>query len=304
MEKEDNKKGFNLDKSGEKPKFELNKGGSKEKFCLNKGGDKPKFDLDKGDETPKFNLGKEDDSPILNSSSKKEEKKISLEKEGESKKAKPIVIPNDANANDKTNSQPMGHPTQSTPTPQDTDGQDESESKSRSSKWFVVGAFLLALAVGGYWFFTKSNNGLSDEPTTQVADDAASANADSTKTAQADDSTKIVPQGSNDTIHGVQESKGQVEGTQSHKPSHIDGRDNRTEIKQNKPSSSVEMESTESVEQNESAIQIPSDSPETVAQQVINGKYGNNPQRRILLGKHYQEVQNVVNRMYRTGIVR
>lgn len=42
----------------------------------------------------------------------------------------------------------------------------------------------------------------------------------------------------------------------------------------------------------------------TVALSVIRGNYGNNPIRRKKLGSRYQEIQDIVNQLYREGKVR
>ena len=47
----------------------------------------------------------------------------------------------------------------------------------------------------------------------------------------------------------------------------------------------------------------PAGSIEELALEVIRGKYGNNPDRRRLLGSRYAEIQRKVNEMYRKGLV-
>ena len=63
-------------------------------------------------------------------------------------------------------------------------------------------------------------------------------------------------------------------------------------------SSSTSTASKESV-----SAGAPTGSIEDLALEVIRGKYGNNPDRRRLLGSRYKEIQRRVNEMYRKGLV-
>ena len=61
-----------------------------------------------------------------------------------------------------------------------------------------------------------------------------------------------------------------------------------------KPSLSEEKVKTDAV-----STPTPSGEIKDIALDVVRGKYGNNPERRRLLGNRYAEIQKKVNEMYK-----
>lgn len=281
-EDKDKKGGFNLGK-GEKRKFNLGKSDNKSKFDLSKSDSKPKFDLSKSDSKSKFDLDKGDSTskPIINFG----------KADNEPKPSKPT--PSVAKPEIK-----VGQPTtkSSMPGSQDASSTDEAPSNGGSGKknWIIAAIVIIAIVCAGIWYSNNEKGETTNEPIEQMASDSTANDAGSTQTAQSSGgaSTPLVgEQGESDKSTGsdVVPSRDESAGN-SVAAGNQAAQQTKTSAQSNAGSEDASAASTD----------IPSSAREA-AKQVWNGKFGNNPQRRRLLGSRYAEIQREVNRMSRAG---
>lgn len=274
-EDKDKKSGFNLDK-GEKRKFNLGKSDNKPKFDLSKSDSKPKFDLDKGDSTSKpiINFGKADNEP-------KPSKPTQSVAKPEVKVGQPTTKSSISGSQDASSSA------------------DEAPSNGGSGKknWIIAAIIIIAIVCAGIWYSNNDKGETTNEPIEQMASDSTANDADSTQTAQSSGgaSTPLVgEQGVSDKSTGsdVVPSRDESAGKAGNSVAagNQAAQQTKTSVQSNAGSEDASAASTD----------IPSSAREA-AKQVWNGKFGNNPQRRRLLGSRYAEIQREVNRMSRAG---
>ena len=274
-EDKDKKSGFNLDK-GEKRKFNLAKSDNKPKFDLSKSDSKPKFDLDKGDSTSKpiINFGKADNEP-------KPSKPTQSVAKPEVKVGQPTTKSSISGSQDASSSA------------------DEAPSNGGSGKknWIIAAIVIIAIVCAGIWYSNNDKGETTNEPIEQMASDSTANDADSTQTAQSSGgaSTPLVgEQGVSDKSTGsdVVPSRDESAGKAGNSVAagNQAAQQTKTSVQSNAGSEDASAASTD----------IPSSAREA-AKLVWNGKFGNNPQRRRLLGSRYAEIQREVNRMSRAG---
>ena len=274
-EDKDKKSGFNLDK-GEKRKFNLAKSDNKPKFDLSKSDSKSKFDLDKGDSTSKpiINFGKADNEP-------KPSKPTQSVAKPEVKVGQPTTKSSISGSQDASSSA------------------DEAPSNGGSGKknWIIAAIVIIAIVCAGIWYSNNDKGETTNEPIEQMASDSTANDADSTQTAQSSGgaSTPLVgEQGVSDKSTGsdVVPSRDESAGKAGNSVAagNQAAQQTKTSVQSNAGSEDASAASTD----------IPSSAREA-AKLVWNGKFGNNPQRRRLLGSRYAEIQREVNRMSRAG---
>ena len=274
-EDKDKKSGFNLDK-GEKRKFNLGKSDNKPKFDLSKSDSKPKFDLDKGDSTSKpiINYGKADNEP-------KPSKPTQSVAKPEVKVGQPTTKSSISGSQDASSST------------------DEVPSNGGSGKknWIIAAIVIIAIVCAGIWYSNNDKGETTNEPIEQMASDSTANDADSTQTAQSSGgaSTPLVgEQGVSDKSTGsdVVPSRDESAGKAGNSVAagNQAAQQTKTSAQSNAGSEDASAASTD----------IPSSAREA-AKLVWSGKFGNNPQRRRLLGSRYAEIQREVNRMSRAG---
>ena len=274
-EDKDKKSGFNLDK-GEKRKFNLGKSDNKPKFDLSKSDSKSKFDLDKGDSTSKpiINFGKADNEP-------KPSKPTQSVAKPEVKVGQPTTKSSISGSQDASSSA------------------DEAPSNGGSGKknWIIAAIIIIAIVCAGIWYSNNDKGETTNEPIEQMASDSTANDADSTQTAQSSGgaSTPLVgEQGVSDKSTGsdVVPSRDESAGKAGNSVAagNQAAQQTKTSAQSNAGSEDASAASTD----------IPSSAREA-AKLVWNGKFGNNPQRRRLLGSRYAEIQREVNRMSRAG---
>ena len=274
-EDKDKKSGFNLDK-GEKRKFNLAKSDNKPKFDLSKSDSKSKFDLDKGDSTSKpiINFGKADNEP-------KPSKPTQSVAKPEVKVGQPTTKSSISGSQDASSSA------------------DEAPSNGGSGKknWIIAAIIIIAIVCAGIWYSNNDKGETTNEPIEQMASDSTANDADSTQTAQSSGgaSTPLVgEQGVSDKSTGsdVVPSRDESAGKAGNSVAagNQASQQTKTSVQSNAGSEDASAASTD----------IPSSAREA-AKLVWNGKFGNNPQRRRLLGSRYAEIQREVNRMSRAG---
>ena len=274
-EDKDKKSGFNLDK-GEKRKFNLGKSDNKPKFDLSKSDSKPKFDLDKGDSTSKpiINFGKADNEP-------KPSKPTQSVAKPEVKVGQPTTKSSISGSQDASSST------------------DEVPSNGGSGKknWIIAAIIIIAIVCAGIWYSNNDKGETTNEPIEQMASDSTANDADSTQTAQSSGgaSTPLVgEQGVSDKSTGsdVVPSRDESAGKAGNSVAagNQAAQQTKTSAQSNAGSEDASAASTD----------IPSSAREA-AKLVWSGKFGNNPQRRRLLGSRYAEIQREVNRMSRAG---
>ena len=274
-EDKDKKSGFNLDK-GEKRKFNLAKSDNKPKFDLSKSDSKSKFDLDKGDSTrkPIINFGKADNEP-------KPSKPTQSVAKPEVKVGQPTTKSSISGSQDASSSA------------------DEAPSNGGSGKknWIIAAIIIIAIVCAGIWYSNNDKGETTNEPIEQMASDSTANDADSTQTAQSSGgaSTPLVgEQGVSDKSTGsdVVPSRDESAGKAGNSVAagNQAAQQTKTSVQSNAGSEDASAASTD----------IPSSAREA-AKLVWNGKFGNNPQRRRLLGSRYAEIQREVNRMSRAG---
>lgn len=275
-EDKDKKSGFNLDK-GEKRKFNLGKSDNKPKFDLSKSDSKPKFDLDKGDSTSKpiINFGKADNEP-------KPSKPTQSVAKPEVKVGQPTTKSSISGSQDASSS-----------------STDEVPSNGGSGKknWIIAAIVIIAIVCAGIWYSNNDKGETTNEPIEQMASDSTANDADSTQTAQSSGgaSTPLVgEQGESDksTESDVVPSRDESAGKAGNSVAagNQAAQQTKTSAQSNAGSEDASAASTD----------IPSSAREA-AKLVWSGKFGNNPQRRRLLGSRYAEIQREVNRMSRAG---
>lgn len=273
------KRKFNLGKSDNKPKFDLSKSDSKPKFDLSKSDSKSKFDLDKGDSTSKsiINFGKADNEP------KPSKPTLSVAKP-EVKVGQPTTKSSISGSQDASSSA------------------DEAPSNGGSGKknWIIAAIIIIAIVCAGIWYSNNDKGETTNEPIEQMASDSTANDADSTQTAQSSGgaSTPLVgEQGVSDKSTGsdVVPSRDESAGKAGNSVAagNQAAQQTKTSAQSNAGSEDASAASTD----------IPSSAREA-AKLVWNGKFGNNPQRRRLLGSRYAEIQREVNRMSRAGNIR
>ena len=274
-EDKDKKSGFNLDK-GEKRKFNLAKSDNKPKFDLSKSDSKSKFDLDQGDSTSKpiINFGKADNEP-------KPSKPTQSVAKPEVKVGQPTTKSSISGSQDASSSA------------------DEAPSNGGSGKknWIIAAIIIIAIVCAGIWYSNNDKGETTNEPIEQMASDSTANDADSTQTAQSSGgaSTPLVgEQGVSDKSTGsdVVPSRDESAGKAGNSVAagNQAAQQTKTSVQSNAGSEDASAASTD----------IPSSAREA-AKLVWNGKFGNNPQRRRLLGSRYAEIQREVNRMSRAG---
>ena len=274
-EDKDKKSGFNLDK-GEKRKFNLGKSDNKPKFDLSKSDSKSKFDLDKGDSTSKpiINFGKADNEP-------KPSKPTQSVAKPEVKVGQPTTKSSISGSQDASSSA------------------DEAPSNGGSGKknWIIAAIIIIAIVCAGIWYSNNDKGETTNEPIEQMASDSTANDADSTQTAQSSGgaSTPLVgEQGVSDKSTGsdVVPSRDESAGKAGNSVAagNQAAQQTKTSAQSNAGSEDASAASTD----------IPSSAREA-AKLVWSGKFGNNPQRRRLLGSRYAEIQREVNRMSRAG---
>lgn len=274
-EDKDKKSGFNLDK-GEKRKFNLGKSDNKPKFDLSKSDSKPKFDLDKGDSTSKpiINFGKADNEP-------KPSKPTQSVAKPEVKVGQPTTKSSISGSQDASSSA------------------DEAPSNGGSGKknWIIAAIIIIAIVCAGIWYSNNDKGETTNEPIEQMASDSTANDADSTQTTQSSGgaSTPLVgEQGESDksTESDVVPSRDESAGKAGNSVAagNQAAQQTKTSAQSNAGSEDASAASTD----------IPSSAREA-AKLVWSGKFGNNPQRRRLLGSRYAEIQREVNRMSRAG---
>ena len=274
-EDKDKKSGFNLDK-GEKRKFNLAKSDNKPKFDLSKSDSKSKFDLDKGDSTSKpiINFGKADNEP-------KPSKPTQSVAKPEVKVGQPTTKSSISGSQDASSSA------------------DEAPSNGGSGKknWIIAAIIIIAIVCAGIWYSNNDKGETTNEPIEQMASDSTANDADSTQTAQSSGgaSTPLVgEQGVSDKSTGsdVVPSRDESAGKAGNSVAagNQAAQQTKTSVQSNAGSEDASAASTD----------IPSSAREA-AKLVWSGKFGNNPQRRRLLGSRYAEIQREVNRMSRAG---
>ena len=274
-EDKDKKSGFNLDK-GEKRKFNLAKSDNKPKFDLSKSDSKSKFDLDKGDSTSKpiINFGKADNEP-------KPSKPTQSVAKPEVKVGQPTTKSSISGSQDASSSA------------------DEAPSNGGSGKknWIIAAIIIIAIVCAGIWYSNNDKGETTNEPIEQMASDSTANDADSTQTAQSSGgaSTPLVgEQGVSDKSTGsdVVPSRDESAGKAGNSVAagNQAAQQTKTSAQSNAGSEDASAASTD----------IPSSAREA-AKLVWSGKFGNNPQRRRLLGSRYAEIQREVNRMSRAG---
>ena len=277
-EDKDKKSGFNLDK-GEKRKFNLGKSDNKPKFDLSKSDSKPKFDLDKGDSTSKpiINFGKADHEP-------KPSKPTQSVAKPEVKVGQPTTKSSISGSQDASSST------------------DEVPSNGGSGKknWIIAAIVIIAIVCAGIWYSNNDKGETTNEPIEQMASDSTANDADSTQTTQSSGgaSTPLVgEQGESDksTESDVVPSRDESAGKAGNSVAagNQAAQQTKTSAQSNAGSEDASAASTD----------IPSSAREA-AKLVWSGKFGNNPQRRRLLGSRYAEIQREVNRMSRAGNIR
>lgn len=277
-EDKDKKSGFNLDK-GEKRKFNLGKSDNKPKFDLSKSDSKPKFDLDKGDSTSKpiINFGKADNEP-------KPSKPTQSVAKPEVKVGQPTTKSSISGSQDASSST------------------DEVPSNGGSGKknWIIAAIVIIAIVCAGIWYSNNDKGETTNEPIEQMASDSTANDADSTQTTQSSGgaSTPLVgEQGVSDKSTGsdVVPSRDESAGKAGNSVAagNQAAQQTKTSVQSNAGSEDASAASTD----------IPSSAREA-AKLVWSGKFGNNPQRRRLLGSRYAEIQREVNRMSRAGNIR
>lgn len=277
-EDKDKKSGFNLDK-GEKRKFNLGKSDNKPKFDLSKSDSKPKFDLDKGDSTSKpiINFGKADNEP-------KPSKPTQSVAKPEVKVGQPTTKSSISGSQDASSST------------------DEVPSNGGSGKknWIIAAIVIIAIVCAGIWYSNNDKGETTNEPIEQMASDSTANDADSTQTTQSSGgaSTPLVgEQGESDksTESDVVPSRDESAGKAGNSVAagNQAAQQTKTSAQSNAGSEDASAASTG----------IPSSAREA-AKLVWSGKFGNNPQRRRLLGSRYAEIQREVNRMSRAGNIR
>ena len=264
-EDKDKKSGFNLGKSDNKPKFDLSKSDSK-----------PKFDLDKGDSTSKpiINFGKADNEP-------KPSKPTQSVAKPEVKVGQPTTKSSISGSQDASSST------------------DEVPSNGGSGKknWIIAAIVIIAIVCAGIWYSNNDKGETTNEPIEQMASDSTANDVDSTQTAQSSGgaSTPLVgEQGESDksTESDVVPSRDESAGKAGNSVAagNQAAQQTKTSAQSNAGSEDASAASTD----------IPSSAREA-AKLVWSGKFGNNPQRRRLLGSRYAEIQREVNRMSRAG---
>ena len=274
-EDKDKKSGFNLDK-GEKRKFNLGKSDNKPKFDLSKSDSKSKFDLDKGDSTSKpiINFGKADNEPKP------------------SKPTQSVAKPEVKVGQPTTKSSVSGSQDASSST-------DEVPSNGGSGKknWIIAAIVIIAIVCAGIWYSNNDKGETTNEPIEQMASDSTANDVDSTQTAQSSGgaSTPLVgEQGESDksTESDVVPSRDESAGKAGNSVAagNQAAQQTKTSAQSNAGSEDASAASTD----------IPYSAREA-AKLVWSGKFGNNPQRRRLLGSRYAEIQREVNRMSRAG---
>lgn len=274
-EDKDKKSGFNLDK-GKKRKFNLGKSDNKPKFDLSKSDSKSKFDLDKGDSTSKpiINFGKADNEPKP------------------SKPTQSVAKPEVKVGQPTTKSSVSGSQDASSST-------DEVPSNGGSGKknWIIAAIVIIAIVCAGIWYSNNDKGETTNEPIEQMASDSTANDVDSTQTAQSSGgaSTPLVgEQGESDksTESDVVPSRDESAGKAGNSVAagNQAAQQTKTSAQSNAGSEDASAASTD----------IPSSAREA-AKLVWSGKFGNNPQRRRLLGSRYAEIQREVNRMSRAG---
>ena len=274
-EDKDKKSGFNLDK-GEKRKFNLGKSDNKPKFDLSKSDSKPKFDLDKGDSTSKpiINFGKADNEP-------KPSKPTQSVAKPEVKVGQPTTKSSISGSQDASSST------------------DEVPSNGGSGKknWIIAAIIIIAIVCAGIWYSNNDKGETTNEPIEQMASDSTANDADSTQTTQSSGgaSTPLVGEQvesdkstESDVVPSRDESAGKAGNSVA--AGNQAAQQTKTSVQSNAGSEDASAASTD----------IPSSAREA-AKLVWSGKFGNNPQRRRLLGSRYAEIQREVNRMSRAG---
>ena len=277
-------------------KFNLNKGSGR-KFDLDKGGGR-KFDLNKGgdDVAPKQAAVTQPKPVQAAKSQTAQETKSNVEAHAGSHTAH--AAPSDAGATP-TTAQPVER--QNTLEPQSADNGDGGVTSGKA-KWIIAAIVCLAL-IAGAWYFSKGKNS-SDEvaKTEQPA-------AESDSTGNVSDSTGNVSgmatQGAG--ADGAAPKSNRASSAEQETGGAAAPAANATtpaSVKKAEPvSSKKHAAEARSLDQEAASSSIPA-SVDQAAQEVLSGKYGNNPERRRLLGKRYKEIQHAVNQLYRSGKVR
>lgn len=276
MAEDKNKKGqFNLDKSGRK--FDLGKGESK-KFDLNKSESK-KFDLSKGDDVP-TEMTASAQSPSPTSKLASEDKP-------------------DTASTPKAEHNPTGNQGSTTPP---ASGDEDNGNYSGKRKWIVAAIIVAVLIFAGVWYANRDKGAKGDsfatEQPTAAADSMGTANDSIGNTSDLAANPDATSESATASSSEPQSSQPKVaDDTQAATA------DNSAPV----ATHNSEPQTASSESKTESGIQSPQAIPVSVdqaAQEVLKGKYGNNPERRRLLGGRYKEIQRAVNQLYREGKVR
>lgn len=153
--------------------------------------------------------------------------------------------------------------------------------------------------IAGIWYSNRDKGTTANEPTEQVASDSTKNGSDSTQTAQTPDETSAPSAGQNES---GQNNGGEISPSQGGSSADNSATEGDQLTQPAKASESKASQPAGTANTSASSADIPS-SVREAAQQVWDGKYGNDPQRRHLLGSRYAEIQREVNRMHKAGYV-
>lgn len=249
--------------------------------------------------------------------------------------ATPIVTTDKVQQGEKNNAQKIGNDKSSTsqPSPKPQQSVDNSNGNlgnnqesagisnvgSGKAKWIAAVIIAIALIGGGYFYLSNKNDDGQSSQIAQMNDQAdnkantegkidSTAKASETSGQSANtDNVNEQGDGSNSATAG-EDIKNIGNGTTEAEPVSSPDRHSssvapasRTKAEshttKSEPSTDNKVES-----HNVSSSSIPS-STEEAARQVIRGAYGNGSERKKMLGNRYEDIQRVVNDMYRTGKV-
>src|SRR5574344_712769 len=152
-------------------------------------------------------------------------------------------------------------------------------------KWLVAALAILILIGGIYWYANRSSE--TESALAKVAAD--STKTDTTNVSQTD-TTKA--QSASDSVQKAQNGKTNAAS---------DNSESTSQVSNGTPNVNAESSSAEKVDTN---VETDVENVEAKAKQVIRGDFGNGYVRKQKLGSEYTSIQNKVNEMYRTGIVR
>ena len=153
---------------------------------------------------------------------------------------------------------------------------------------------MIVVVGAGVWYFNRGKGADANEGEVPVA------SADSTNAKETPDTATTASQASAGSASAPATPTSAPATSAAATTSGNEGQ--RSPQSENATSVKTDADNAQTNGANDLNAAIPSSIDEAV-QDVLSGKFGNNPERRRLLGKRYKEIQRAVNKMYRQGKV-